>query len=291
MDIYLAIKYYPNGENRALIEQLCGLLETAGHGVTCVVRDVEAWGANEFSPSELMHRSFQALEMADFVLLEFSEKGVGLGIEAGYAHAQGIPVVVVARQGSDISTTLQGIAQQVYFYQEPSEIATLVLPAPRTDHGPGAWPYAARSIARLLDCLDGLSTEQLNQRPYAMGNSLYVLATHIIGNVEETVWGIICGGTVHRNREAEFHALGIDTIALRTHWTELRSNIDRALGTMVAADLARPRQHPRRGPMSAYDILIVIARHAAEHLAQAELTRDLLLSPHLKLTTIDADGE
>jgi hypothetical protein len=36
------------------------------------------------------------------------------------------------------------------------------------------------------------------------------------------------------------------------------------------------RQHPRRGPLSGREILIVVARHAAEHLGQAELTRDLM---------------
>jgi hypothetical protein len=45
---------------------------------------------------------------------------------------------------------------------------------------------------------------------------------------------------------------------------------------MNGAELAAMRTHPRRGPMSANEILLVVARHAAEHLAQAELTRDLL---------------
>jgi hypothetical protein len=34
-------------------------------------------------------------------------------------------------------------------------------------------------------------------------------------------------------------------------------------------------RHPRRGAISGREILIVVARHAAEHLGQAELTRDL----------------
>ena len=44
------------------------------------------------------------------------------------------------------------------------------------------------------------------------------------------------------------------------------------------ADLDRERVHPRRGLLTGREILIVVARHAAEHLAHAELTRDLLMT-------------
>ena len=57
--------------------------------------------------------------------VDLTEKGVGLGIEAGYACAKGIPIVIVAQQGSDISATLQGISQQVIFYQQFNELAQI----------------------------------------------------------------------------------------------------------------------------------------------------------------------
>ncbi|MBN1310607.1 MAG: hypothetical protein JXB30_04240 [Anaerolineae bacterium] len=37
-------------------------------------------------------------------------------------------------------------------------------------------------------------------------------------------------------------------------------------------------EHPRRGQMAGRAELIIVARHAAEHMGQAELTRDLLFS-------------
>jgi hypothetical protein len=45
-----------------------------------------------------------------------------LGIEAGYAYAQMIPVITIAREGSDISDTLRGISQGVYFYRVPADL-------------------------------------------------------------------------------------------------------------------------------------------------------------------------
>jgi 2'-deoxynucleoside 5'-phosphate N-hydrolase len=82
----------------------------------CVVRDVEDWGRVELEPSELMRRTFELIDSVDVAIIELSEKGVGLGIEAGYAYACRVPVVALHRNGTDMSTTLAGIAHRVLPY-------------------------------------------------------------------------------------------------------------------------------------------------------------------------------
>ena len=86
-----------------------------------MVRDVEQWGNVRLAPEELMRRAFSYIDQADMVVLECTEKGVGLGIEAGYARAKNKPLFLVARTGTDISVTAQGIATKVIFYNEPEE--------------------------------------------------------------------------------------------------------------------------------------------------------------------------
>ncbi len=86
------------------------------------MRDVEEWGLREYSVEELMARTFELIDGSQAVLVELSEKGVGVGIEAGYARARDIPVLVAARAGSDISETLRGIAVAVCLYERPEEI-------------------------------------------------------------------------------------------------------------------------------------------------------------------------
>ena len=83
----------------------------------CITRDIENWGQVELSPAELMQRSFAAIESSHIIVVDLTEKGVGLGIEAGYAYAVKIPVVVIAQAGSDISTTLKGISQKLFLYK------------------------------------------------------------------------------------------------------------------------------------------------------------------------------
>jgi hypothetical protein len=286
MQLYLAIKYHADQHNRAAIEAITAVLAAQGHETFCVARDLEQWGAVLFPPDELMRRSFQAICVADLVLVELTEKGVGLGIEAGYAHANGIPVVVIARNGADISETLRGIVTDLFFYTDYRDLAQLTLPIP-TRRPPALlyWRFITSSVDRLLACLDGLDATALNWRPLPTANSLYILATHIIGNIEETVLGIICGQAVVRDREAEFRAMGREAVMLQSHWRTLQAQIAQHLAQLSVADLDRERVHPRRGPLTGREILIVVARHAAEHLAHAELTRDLLLAPNHDETT------
>lgn len=139
------------------------------------------------------------------------------------------------------------------------------------------WRYIAGSVDRLVGILDGLSEAELNWRPLAPGtNSLFILATHTVANTEENVLATLCGEPLRREREAEFQAYGTAPEPIRQRWALLRRRIEAALADLPPAALDTMRQHPRRGPLTGREILIVVARHAAEHLGQAELTRDLM---------------
>ena len=123
MRVYLAIKFHEDCRNRERIAALSSVLARAGCETFCVVRDLERWGEVRFSPHVLMQKSFAAIDASDVLLVELTEKGVGLGIEAGYAFARGIPVVTIAEAGADISETLRGISQTTFSYTTHDELA------------------------------------------------------------------------------------------------------------------------------------------------------------------------
>ncbi len=122
MRIYLAIKYHEDNSNQDLILKLLEKLETAGIETVSVMRDFEQWGKNHYEPKELMELSFEQIDQCDALILEFSEKGVGLGIEAGYCFSKKKPIFVIAKEGSEISGTLQGIKKDICFYNEVSDL-------------------------------------------------------------------------------------------------------------------------------------------------------------------------
>jgi uncharacterized damage-inducible protein DinB len=139
------------------------------------------------------------------------------------------------------------------------------------------WRYTARSLDRLVALIAGLDEVELGWRPPAEGaNSLRVLAVHTLGNTEENLVGLLGEEDVARDRTAEFTAGGGDGAELERRWRSLRARVERALGALDAESLARRYAHPRRGTVSGREVLLIVARHAAEHLGQAELTRDLL---------------
>lgn len=123
MKAYLAIKYQADLSNRVLVEQLSTVLQD--QGIQPFVMVLEDTGTTN-DPVELMRKTFAAIDASDVVIVEFSEKGVGLGIEAGYAFARGKPIVVLARHGAMISETLRGIAKHVFFYHVPTDVADVI---------------------------------------------------------------------------------------------------------------------------------------------------------------------
>ncbi len=126
MRAYLAIKYHDDFSNKRYIEAISSACEKAGINTTVMARDYEKWGKIKLGPKKLMQLTFKEIEKADVLIIEFSEKGVGLGIEAGYAHSIKIPIIVVAKRGSDISETLKGIAKKVILYNKPEELERLL---------------------------------------------------------------------------------------------------------------------------------------------------------------------
>ncbi|MBI4631081.1 MAG: nucleoside 2-deoxyribosyltransferase, partial [Chloroflexi bacterium] len=79
MKIFLSIKYHPDHRNRDLIENITRALQP--HRVICIARDVEVWGEKKFEARELMQKTFEEIDSSDIVVVELSEKGVGVGIE------------------------------------------------------------------------------------------------------------------------------------------------------------------------------------------------------------------
>jgi DinB superfamily len=139
--------------------------------------------------------------------------------------------------------------------------------------------YILSSLDRLLHCLDGLSEHQLNWHPPAPNaNSLYALAVHTLGNAEENVLFTLFDRASPRHSEQEFTTTGQSADVLVVQWQGLRERLQQVLLSLSSDDLVQEHLHPRRGSITGLDILIVVARHAAEHLGQAELTRDLLLA-------------
>ena len=132
------------------------------------------------------------------------------------------------------------------------------------------------SVDELVGCLEGLDSESLNWRPLDDASSLYVLATQTMGNVRNILLNVLSGLPVTRDRDAAFMVSGGSAVEIEARWNELEEQISDAIEELPTAVLDRERDHPQRGSISGRELLIVVARHAAGHYGQAQLTRDLV---------------
>jgi uncharacterized damage-inducible protein DinB len=135
-----------------------------------------------------------------------------------------------------------------------------------------------------LAALDGIPAETLNQ-PLTLPetNTLFALATHLLGAGEFWTLALGAGQTVARDRAAEFRAGGT--------YADLAARCERWIAAVHAAfdtlpDEALDRAVPNipnayrgtlpPGQMSARECLLHAVEHGALHLGHIQLTRQLL---------------
>ncbi len=126
MNVYVAAKFHADYSNRELIEKISQALDSSGHHSIVAFRDLDEWGAKKLSPHEIMVWDFKAIRGADVLLVEFSEKGVGIGIAIGFAKALGKRIIVIAKKNSETSDTVQGTADSVRFYDSVEDLPSLL---------------------------------------------------------------------------------------------------------------------------------------------------------------------
>ena len=121
---FFALKFHSGDEDKAKVEAIEKALNQAGITITVIARDVEKWGKAKIPAGKTLMTdyAFPAMEQCDCNIIEFSEKGVGLGINAGYCYAIKKPIFIIAKTGSDISTTISNLATQVIFYDQPDDL-------------------------------------------------------------------------------------------------------------------------------------------------------------------------
>lgn len=121
---FFALKFHDGDEDKAKVEAIEKALNKAGITITVMARDVEKWGQAEIPEGKTLMKdfAFPAMLQCDCNIIEFSEKGVGLGMNGGFCYAANKPVYIIAKKGSDISTTMANIATEIIFYDKPDDL-------------------------------------------------------------------------------------------------------------------------------------------------------------------------
>lgn len=116
MNAYVSAKF-EGDDNEETVNALCTAVERAGFLVHCTNRDFDDFGRQERELEELIPYIEDAIERTDVVILDLTDKGVGLGVEAGFAAALQKPIVAVLHEDADPPTTIQLLAKRIVTYQ------------------------------------------------------------------------------------------------------------------------------------------------------------------------------
>ena len=137
----------------------------------------------------------------------------------------------------------------------------------------------------ILAKIGELSDEQLNQPlPIPDANTVFAIATHAVGMGEFWVLTLIGNHPSHRNRAAEFRAVG-EGSSLRLRYQQWIADVHALLDELPDAVMTRVVEPPlefrstgglQDGPLTVRDCLYHVVEHTATHLGHIQLSADLL---------------
>ncbi len=132
------------------------------------------------------------------------------------------------------------------------------------------------ALAQVVACLRGLDDVACRQRPVEGGNSLLVIAKHVLANAERNVLHTFAGQPYSWQREEEFRLDQETADGVRSAHETLVTRMRAALEALPGSALDMTVVHPRLGPVPGRRVLLQAAIHAAEHEGEAKLTRALV---------------
>ena len=119
MKAYISISYQKRRSLNTAITAIMTVLEE--HQIESLVFVDQ----HKFEPEqeqEMMQAALSSLDKCDILIAETSHKGIGIGIEAGYAKAKQKPVIYLRHKESEHSTTLSGLSDYSVIYKSADDL-------------------------------------------------------------------------------------------------------------------------------------------------------------------------
>ncbi len=71
---------------------------------------------------QMMNQAMVDIDHCDILLAETSHKGIGIGIEVGFAKAKGKPIIYLRQKEAEHSTTVSGISDHQIIYTNINDL-------------------------------------------------------------------------------------------------------------------------------------------------------------------------
>lgn len=112
---YIAVSYQHRHDLENVLDTISKCIQEYAYQPIIFLRDYQF----EISDNRLMmQKALDQIKQCDLFIAEVTHKAIGIGIEAGYAHANQIPIVYLRAKQAKLSTTLAGISEYDIVYDD-----------------------------------------------------------------------------------------------------------------------------------------------------------------------------
>jgi nucleoside 2-deoxyribosyltransferase len=119
MKAYISISYNKRHE---LNNELQSIIETLKESYIKPFVFVDNFKFSPGKEKEMMQQAIVSIDDCDLLIAETSDKGIGIGVEVGYAKAKGKPVIYMRNKKAEHSTTVSGISDFQVIYDDIKDL-------------------------------------------------------------------------------------------------------------------------------------------------------------------------
>lgn len=119
MKAYIAVSY---SKRKLVDKEIALIIETLNTFDISSFVFVDNYKFDISQEKQMMLQAMTDIENCDILIAETSEKGIGIGIEVGFAKAKGKIVIYVRHQNAEHSTTVSGISDFQIVYNNSEDL-------------------------------------------------------------------------------------------------------------------------------------------------------------------------
>ena len=121
MKAYISVSY---SKRKLVDKEINAIVDTLNEYEISSFIFVDMYKFNLTQERQMMEQAMTDIDNCDILIAETSDKGIGIGIEVGYAKAKGKTVIYLHQKDTEHSTTVSGISDFQIVYIDTTDLKT-----------------------------------------------------------------------------------------------------------------------------------------------------------------------
>ncbi|MES1222157.1 MAG: nucleoside 2-deoxyribosyltransferase [Bacteroidota bacterium] len=119
MKAYISVSF---SKRKFLDKEIAAIIETLTDFQISGFVFVDQYKFDITQEREMMQQAIADIDNCDLLIAETSDKGIGIGIEVGYAKAKCKPIIYLRKKDAEHSTTVSGISDYQIVYRDSVDL-------------------------------------------------------------------------------------------------------------------------------------------------------------------------